>query len=144
LLNGCSSKKLMLTGGGGVRVYNLLSLVPYPPHVHFASLTLSQLSTRARIAHAPEQGHNHILDSIALNYPCLINQLRVVSHNRTKYRENGTHEQNYFLPIMSMSVYNTPLGSRMGTASRPSSTFLRVDGGCSRIFSSGTSQGARW
>jgi hypothetical protein len=42
LLNGCSSKELMLTGS---RVYNLLSLVPYPKHLHFTSLTLSQLGT---------------------------------------------------------------------------------------------------
>jgi hypothetical protein len=42
LLNGCSSKRLMLTGGGrrGSRVSCLLSLVPYPKHVHFASLAL--------------------------------------------------------------------------------------------------------
>jgi hypothetical protein len=31
---------------GGSRVYCLLSLVPYPKRVHFASLTLSQLTTR--------------------------------------------------------------------------------------------------
>jgi hypothetical protein len=39
LLNGCSSKRLMLTGGS--KVCSLLSLVPYPKHVHFASLMLS-------------------------------------------------------------------------------------------------------
>jgi hypothetical protein len=43
LLNGCSSEKLMLTGGS--RVYNLFSLISYPKRVHFASLALSQLST---------------------------------------------------------------------------------------------------
>jgi hypothetical protein len=37
LLNGCSSKRLMLTGSS---VCSLLSLVPYPKHVHFASVTL--------------------------------------------------------------------------------------------------------
>jgi hypothetical protein len=42
LLNECSSEKLMLTEG---KVYSLLSLVPYPKRVHFASLTLSRLST---------------------------------------------------------------------------------------------------
>jgi hypothetical protein len=56
------------------------------------------------MAHAPEQGHNHNLDSIALNYPCPVSWLRVISHNRTKYRENDTCEQNYFLSIMSMQV----------------------------------------
>jgi hypothetical protein len=71
------------------------------------------------MAHAPEQGHNHNLDSIALNYPCPISRLRVISHNRTKCRENGTREQNYFLSIMSMQVYNTPLGSWMGTGPPP-------------------------
>jgi hypothetical protein len=39
LPNGCSSKMLMLNGGGGSRVCNLLSL--YPKHVYFASLTLT-------------------------------------------------------------------------------------------------------
>jgi hypothetical protein len=39
LLNGCSSKKLMLNGG--FRVCSLLSLVLYPNHVYFASLTLT-------------------------------------------------------------------------------------------------------
>jgi hypothetical protein len=42
LLNGCSSEKLMLMrGGGGSGVCNLLSLIPYPKRVHFASLTLA-------------------------------------------------------------------------------------------------------
>jgi hypothetical protein len=73
----------------------------------------------ARIAHAPEQGHNHNLDSVALNYPRLVSLLRVMSHNRTKCRENGTREQNYFLSIMPMQVYNTPLGFQMGTGTPP-------------------------
>jgi hypothetical protein len=71
------------------------------------------------MAHAPEQGNNHNLDSVALNYPFLVSQLRVMSHNRTKCRENGTREQNYFLSIMPMQVYNTPLGSWMGTGTPP-------------------------
>jgi hypothetical protein len=54
--------------------------------------------------HAPEQGHNHNLDSITLNYSRPISQLRVISHNRTKCRENGTHEYNYFLSIMPMHI----------------------------------------
>jgi hypothetical protein len=57
-----------------------------------------------RTAHAPEQGYNYNLDSVALNYLCPVSQLRVVSHNRTKCRENETHEQNYFLSIMHMQV----------------------------------------
>jgi hypothetical protein len=40
LLNGYSLERLMLMGGGGSRVCSLLSLVLYPKHVHFASLTL--------------------------------------------------------------------------------------------------------
>jgi hypothetical protein len=48
------------------------------------------------MVHAPEQGHNHNLDSVALNYPCPVSRLKVISHNRTKYRENGTREQKYF------------------------------------------------
>jgi hypothetical protein len=52
--------------------------------------------------HAPEEGHNHNLDSVTLNYPCSISWLRVVSHNRTKGMENRTHEQNYLLSIMTM------------------------------------------
>jgi hypothetical protein len=31
----------MLRGGGGPRVRSLLSLVSYPKHVHFTSLTLA-------------------------------------------------------------------------------------------------------
>jgi hypothetical protein len=65
----------------------------------------------------PKQGHIHNLDNIALNYPCTVSSLRVVSHNRTKCRENGTREQNYFLSIMPMQVYNTPFRSRMWTGS---------------------------
>jgi hypothetical protein len=56
------------------------------------------------MTHAPEQGHNHNLGSVALNYPCPVSRLRVVSHNRTKCRENETREQNYFLSIMPMHV----------------------------------------
>jgi hypothetical protein len=48
------------------------------------------------MAHNPEQVHNHNLDSVALNNPCLVSQLRVVRHNGTKYRESGTREQNCF------------------------------------------------
>jgi hypothetical protein len=128
-------------------VYSLFSLVSYPKRVHFASLTLSQLSTGPE--YAPKQGNNHNLDSVALNYPFLVSQLRVMSHNRTKCRENGTREQNYFLSIMPMQVYSTPLGSRMGTATPPPTgdrvlaiDVFYVDGGCSRISSSGTSQAA--
>jgi hypothetical protein len=69
--------------------------------------------------HAPEQGHNHNLDSVALNYPYPVSRLRVISHNITKCRENGIHEQNYFLSITPMQAYNTPLGSRMGTGPPP-------------------------
>jgi hypothetical protein len=105
----------------------------------------------ARIAHAPEQGHNHNLDSVALNYPRLVSLLRVMSHNRTKCRENGTREQNYFLSIMPMQVYNTPLGFQMGTGPPPlrgpprgpTVDIFYVDDGRSRITNSDTSQGGR-
>jgi hypothetical protein len=104
-----------------------------------------------------EQGHNHNLDSIARNYSCPVSRLRVVSHNKTKCRENGNHEQNNFLSITHMHVYNNPLVSRIRTGPPPQppagpgcspSTFfmlifLSFDGGRSRISSSGTSQGAR-
>jgi hypothetical protein len=40
-----------------------------------------------------------------------------MSHKRTKCRENETREQNYFLSIMPMQVYSTPLESWMGTTS---------------------------
>jgi hypothetical protein len=127
----------------------------------------------ARISHAHEQGHNHNIDSVTLNYTCPVSRLCIVSHNRTKCRDSGTREQNYFLSIMPMQVYNTPLRTRMGagpppcgglprglsstfftlmvgTPGSPASTpprdppsmFLSVDGGCSWIFSSDTSQGA--
>jgi hypothetical protein len=39
LPNDCSSEKLMLNGGS--KVCSLLSLVLYPKHVYFASLTLT-------------------------------------------------------------------------------------------------------
>jgi hypothetical protein len=42
-----------------------------------------------------------------------------VSHNKTKYRENETREQNYFLSIMPMQVYNTHLGFWIGTDPPP-------------------------
>jgi hypothetical protein len=67
------------------------------------------------MAHAPEQGHNHNLDSVAVNNPCPVSQLRVIRQSRTKYRESGTREQNYFLSIIPMQVYNTPFGSWMET-----------------------------
>jgi hypothetical protein len=66
-----------------------------------------------RTAHAPEQGPKHKLDSIALNNPYPISRLRVLSHSRTRCRESKTREQNYFLFIIPMQVYNTPSGSRM-------------------------------
>jgi hypothetical protein len=56
------------------------------------------------MAHAPKQGHNHNLHSIALNYSSPVSRLSVVSHNRTKCRKNATLEQNYFLSIMPMQV----------------------------------------
>jgi hypothetical protein len=98
------------------------------------------------MAHTSEQGHNHKLDSVALNYPCPVNRLRVVSYNKTKCRENGTREQNNFLSIMPMQVYTTPLVSPMGTgppppvgARVPVIDVFYVDGGCSQISSSVTS-----
>jgi hypothetical protein len=96
--------------------------------------------------HAPEQGHNHNLDSVALNYPCPVSWLRVVGHNRTKCRENESREQNYFLSIMPMQV-TTDLPDPGWKPDPPhphgglSSTFLSVDGGRSRI-SGNASQGA--
>jgi hypothetical protein len=71
VLNVRYSKKLMLNGGS--RVYNLLSLVMYPKCVYFASLTLtSEYWGGVRTAHAPEQGHNHNLDNVALNNACSV------------------------------------------------------------------------
>jgi hypothetical protein len=46
--------------------------------------------------YAPEQVHNHNLDSVALNYPCPVSRLRVVRHNMSKCRESGTREHNCF------------------------------------------------
>jgi hypothetical protein len=95
----------MLNGGRGSRVCSLLSLVLYPKRVYFASLMLTAKywGLGVRTVHAPEQDHNHNLDRIALNYPCLISRLRVVSHNRTKCRENEIREHNYFF-FMPMQV----------------------------------------
>jgi hypothetical protein len=71
------------------------------------------------MAHAPEQGDNHNLDSVPLNHPCPVSRLRVISHNSNKCRETGTREQNYFLSIIPMHVYNTPFRSRMETRPPP-------------------------
>jgi hypothetical protein len=57
--------------------------------------------------HAPEQVHNHDLASVALNYPCLISQLRVIRHNKTKYRENGTREEGYFYLCCPLRLQHT-------------------------------------
>jgi hypothetical protein len=98
------------------------------------------------MAHVPEQGHNHNLDSVALNYPYLISRPRIVTHNRTKRRENGIHERSYFLSIILVQVYNTPFKSRMQTgpstgALGPAVDVFCVDGGHFRT-SGITSQGA--
>jgi hypothetical protein len=45
------------------------------------------------MTHAPEQSHNHNLDSVTLNHSCPISRLRIINHNRTKCKENGTREQ---------------------------------------------------
>jgi hypothetical protein len=100
------------------------------------------------MAHAPKQGHNNNLDSVALNYPCPVSRLRVVSHNRTKCRENKTCEQNYFLSITPMQVYNTPLGSRMGIGRPlwgpgcPPSTFFMLMVGAPRSLALAPPRGA--
>jgi hypothetical protein len=48
------------------------------------------------MAHAPEQDHNHNIDSVALNYPCPVSRSGIIRHNRTKHRENGIRERSYF------------------------------------------------
>jgi hypothetical protein len=90
------------------------------------------------MAQAPKQVHLHDLNSIALNYPCPVGQLRVVRHKRTKCRKSGTREQNCFLSMITTQVYNTLFGSRMETGP-PSgawgapSTLFTFDGGRSQI-----------
>jgi hypothetical protein len=69
-LNGYSSKKIMLNGG--FKVCSLLRLVLYTKHVYFASLTLTAEYWGSNDT-CPEQGHNHNLDSVTLNYPCPVN-----------------------------------------------------------------------
>jgi hypothetical protein len=54
-------------------VCSLLSLILYPKHVYFGSLTLTAEYWGFRRHMPPEQGHNHILDSVRLNYPCPVN-----------------------------------------------------------------------
>jgi hypothetical protein len=71
-------------------------VVPYPKHVHFASLTLVAKYWGVQMTHAPKQDHNNNLDSVALNYPCHVSRPRIVRHNRAKHRENGIHERSYF------------------------------------------------
>jgi hypothetical protein len=131
-------------GGGGSRVCNLLNLVLYPKHVYFASLMLTAeyWGLGVRTVHAPEQDHNYNLDRIALNYPCLISRLRVVSHNRTKCRENEIREHNYFFSCLcrSQRTFRTLSGDRNPHEGRGApSTFLSVDGGRFWVYSSSTS-----
>jgi hypothetical protein len=85
----CSSKRLMLNEGS--RVCSLLSLILYPKRVYFASLTLiAEYWGFGR--RMPLNKAIIITYSVAVNYPCLVSWLRVVSHNRTKYKENKTRE----------------------------------------------------
>jgi hypothetical protein len=118
--------------------------------------------------HAPEQGHNHNIDCFTLNYPCPINQQRIASHNRTKCRGNGIHEQNFFHAHAAQSALlhpgwgpEPPQGPRDTSSTffningghslisvstcqgGPPSMFSSVDDGCSRIFNSGTHYGGR-
>jgi hypothetical protein len=91
-------------------VCSLLSRVPYPKRVHFASLTLIQLSIGSPSGHnhlAPEQDHNHNLDSVALNYPCPVIRLWIVRHNGTKCRENETREWSYLYLCCSCRPHHT-------------------------------------
>jgi hypothetical protein len=70
LLNGCSSEMLMLMGG--FRVCSMLSLVPYPKLVYFASLTptAKYSGSGRRMLLSKTITITWILDSVALNYPC--------------------------------------------------------------------------
>jgi hypothetical protein len=102
------------------------------------------------MAHAPEQDHNHNLDSFTLNNLRLISQLRVVSHSRTRCKESETRQQNYFLSFVPMQVYNTLLdpGWKLDPPPLPTGVcgpvvvVSCVDDGCSWI-SIITSQGGR-
>jgi hypothetical protein len=104
---------------GGSRVCILLNLVLYPKRVDFASLTFITEYWASGWSMPPEPDHNYNLDSITLNDPCPVSRLRVVSHNKIKCRENENCEQNYFLSIMHMQIYNTSFGSQMGTGPPP-------------------------
>jgi hypothetical protein len=76
-------------------VWSLLSLILYPMCVHFTSLMLDAEYWGPN-GTCLKHGHNHSLDRAALNYPCPVTRLRVVSHSGTKCRESGTREHNYF------------------------------------------------
>jgi hypothetical protein len=87
----------------------------------------------------------------AMNYPCPISQLRVIRHNRTKCRDNGTIKQNYFLSIMPMQITThlsnprwgpTPLPPPSHKSQGPTVDIFYVDGRHSRISVS-THQGPR-
>jgi hypothetical protein len=141
-------------------VCSLLSLIPYPKRVHFASLTLATKYWGVRTTHAPEQDHNHNLDIVALNYTCPVSPQRIVRHNGTKHRKNETHERSYFYlcypcwshhtcgswmetgppraPGGSMSTFAVLMVGAPGSPTPtppggPPLTFLSVVGGRSRI-----------
>jgi hypothetical protein len=48
------------------------------------------------MTHAPEQGHNHNLDNITLNYTCPVSRSGIIRYNKTKHRENEIRERSYF------------------------------------------------
>jgi hypothetical protein len=73
-----------------------------------------QQSTRGSNGAPPKQVHNHNLDSVALNYPSPVIRLRWSTIMKPSARKSGTREQNYFLSIIPMHIYNTPCRSRTG------------------------------
>jgi hypothetical protein len=98
------------------------------------------------MSHAPEQDHNHNLDSVASNYPCPVRRPRIVIDKRAKRREKGIDERSYFYLCclcrsQHMRGQQIESGPPRGTRGSPS-MFFCVDGVRSRIFSSAT-QGVR-
>jgi hypothetical protein len=117
----------------GSRVYNQLSLIPYPKHVHFAFLTLTVKYWGSR-RHMPLNKTIIVtLEIVALNYPCPIIRLRTVSHSNSRDPGLESHRGNYYCcDVTSKNQYVSRQTMGLGHPKWPGATvdvFLNFGGG---------------